>query len=557
MGDRTFLVLGGAGLVGYQVAFRILADLEPALVVVAARRRDRAEAAASRLREIAAPGVTVAPEWGDVFVRTAFAGTPRRALLDDPGSRAALCDDLLGPLDGAYRRSHLTALVARHRPDVVVDAVNTATGISYQDGTAAAERARGDVAELLAGRDLPAATVGGDVESLLLTLSLPQLIRHVALLHRALREAKTRLYVKVGTTGTGGMGLNIPYTHSEDRPSAPLLTKSAIGFAHTGLLLLMARTPGGPAVREVKPGALIGFADVAEQVVTEGGEPLATYRARAVPLGGELPTRLDPAGFRRGADLRMPVVDTGENGVFARAEFAVITAPGQMEFVTPEEIAALCVQEIAGVHTGRDVLAALESAVLGPSYRAGTLRSRVLDELAALERSAPLPSVALGKLGPPELGKLLWEAWLMQAAFSGPDRVLQAGPGQVAEGVAAVLSRRPELRDAIASVGLAVLAADGKTLWRGPRLRIPESVDGAACAVDAAARDRWAAKGWVDLRPANWERWVGRLRAMQAAEPAKAQRGSAVAETAAADRLDPGELVAWVLANELGGARMR
>lgn len=27
-------------------------------------------------------------------------------------------------------------------------------------------------------------------------------------------ESGTRLYLKVGTTGTGGMGLNIPYTHS-------------------------------------------------------------------------------------------------------------------------------------------------------------------------------------------------------------------------------------------------------------------------------------------------------------------------------------------------------
>ena len=52
----------------------------------------------------------------------------------------------------------------------------------------------------------------------ILSLSMTQLVRHVMMLDRALSEAGTRLYVKVGTTGTGGMGLNIPYTHSEDRP---------------------------------------------------------------------------------------------------------------------------------------------------------------------------------------------------------------------------------------------------------------------------------------------------------------------------------------------------
>src|SRR5437868_10728659 len=97
---------------------------------------------------------------------------------------------------------------------------------------------------------------------LLLSQSLPELIRHVLLLNKAMGEVGTRLYLKIGTTGTGGMGLNIPYTHSEDKPSAQLITKSAVAFAHTGLLFLMARTLDGPIVKEIKPGGLIGYADV-------------------------------------------------------------------------------------------------------------------------------------------------------------------------------------------------------------------------------------------------------------------------------------------------------
>jgi hypothetical protein len=40
-------------------------------------------------------------------------------------------------------------------------------------------------------------------------------------------KAGTGAYVKIGTSGTGGMGLNIPYTHSEEKPSRVLLSKSA------------------------------------------------------------------------------------------------------------------------------------------------------------------------------------------------------------------------------------------------------------------------------------------------------------------------------------------
>jgi hypothetical protein len=63
-------------------------------------------------------------------------------------------------------------------------------------------------------------------------------------------------HLKVGTTGTGG-GLNIIHT-PDNKPSDKLMTKTAIAFAHTGLMFLMARTYGGLTVKEVKPGAMVG-----------------------------------------------------------------------------------------------------------------------------------------------------------------------------------------------------------------------------------------------------------------------------------------------------------
>ena len=38
MNDRTFLVLGGAGLVGIQVAEQIAAELQPTQIVIVSRR---------------------------------------------------------------------------------------------------------------------------------------------------------------------------------------------------------------------------------------------------------------------------------------------------------------------------------------------------------------------------------------------------------------------------------------------------------------------------------------------------------------------------------------
>ncbi len=557
MDDRTYLVLGGAGLVGYQVAYRIATELQPDRLVIAARTEASVARAVAGLRELAPPGTDVLGEWGDVFLRTDYARTPRPRLLETAATREAIFDDLLGPLDDAYGRSQLAALVARYQPDVMVDAVNTATAISYQDVYTSAVLAERDMAALLAGRELPAEVVAHDVETLILSLAVPQLIRHISLLHRALQDAGTRLYLKVGTTGTGGMGLNIPYTHSEDRPSAKLLTKSAVAFAHTGLLFLMARTPGGPIVKEIKPGALIGYADIVHRTIVDQGEPVALYASQAEPLGAELTLRRDRAEFQRQADLQVPVVDTGENGVFTKREFEVITALGQMEYVTPEEIADLCVEEIAGRNTGRDVVASLDASVLGPSYRGGVLRHRVLDELAVLENETGVASIALGQLGPPELGKLLFEAELLARGFGTFPAVLAATPEELSRTATNLVDGAPDLRNAITSVGLPILAADGASIRRGPFLRIPEVPGGGPVPVTDADRDRWAAKGWIDLRPANFAVWQRRLQAMQDARPGKAQPGSAgvTPETTVAEGIEAGAVVAWVVANELGGWR--
>jgi hypothetical protein len=332
-----------------------------------------------------------------------------------------------------------------------------------------------------------------------------------------------------------------------------------VAFAHTGLLFLMARTPGGPIVKEVKPGALIGYADVTHRTIREHGRTVYLYEARTEPVGRELRLRVDPGEFARRADLQIPVVDTGENGMFTKGEFEVITALGQMEFVTPEEIAELCVEEISGRNTGRDVVASLDASVLGPSYRGGVLRSRVLADLDALQAETGAPSVALGQLGPPELGKLLFEAELLARAFGTLPAVLLVTPDEISRAATRVLADTPELVDTIASVGLPILSADGASLIRGPYLRIPEIPEGDTVTMTDADRDRWADKGWVDLRSGNFARWQGRLRAMRDARPGKAQPGSAgvTLETTISEHLETGAIVAWVVARELGGWRTK
>jgi hypothetical protein len=586
MSDKTILLLGGAGLVGVQVARQIARDIRPEKIILATLyQREIREVMPPLEKEF--PQVQFIGLWGDVFVRADFTEEKRMALLQSADRRQDLFEDMMGDTDATYARSQLVKVILEHKPDVIVDSINTATAISYQDAYTASILAKQKVDALFArlenlGRavrqpdvsesELNEAMLQGIIELdkmrkeakrafdvLILSQAVPQLVRHSVLILRAMEEVKTRLYLKIGTTGTGGMGLNIPYTHGEDKPSAKLMAKTAVGFAHTGLMFLMARTPGAPIVKEIKPAAMIGYSDIALRSITERGEQVHLYKSRKEKVGDQLTLRENVSTYENLGKLQMVVVDTGENGMFTKGEFAAITAVQQMEFITPEEIASKVVLEIKGQNTGGDVIAAVDGAVLDPTYRAGVLRRSALEEISRLEDELDIPSIALGQLGPPELSKLLYEAYLLKARYGTLSRVLRQRPKRIADALYHYVLRNTSLRNTIASVGLPILSPDSKNLLRGPMIRIPERADVNTVLLTPESIDQYARKGWVDLRPENFVCWKERIEKMRHAKRQLPHRGSAAItmEAYLDEEIHIGDVVAWVFNNEEIGYRIK
>ncbi|MBW2257690.1 MAG: hypothetical protein JRI25_24255 [Deltaproteobacteria bacterium] len=557
---HDYLILGGAGLVGLQVCRHITGALQPRRIVVASLLEDEAREACQHLEEEYGEGVAFVPAWGNLFVPTTLANTSRGAILGDLAKRRKLMQCLYGPFEQAYSTNHLVQFIRLHRPEVIVDCVNTATGMSYQNVFDGAHK----VLDWLDGDAYDNQGVA-DLEQFLLSQSVPQIIRHVRILHRATSEYDTKVYVKVGTTGTGGMGLNIPYTHSEDKPSKVLLAKNEAAFGHTGLLFLLARTPDAPIVKEVKPAAMIGYKAVKTVPAGDRHGNSHLYLPRAVPVSGTLVLSEDAKDYKRAGELVVSVVDTGENGVFTRGEFAAITALGQMEYITPEEIARVVVLEIRGANTGQDVISALDGAVLNPSYKAGLVRSVALSDLKLAEANSELPSVALGRLGPPELSKLLFEAQLLKECFGSLSGILESDgrrrkPEDLSRIVSEHLPNSPVLRMA-PSIGIPILSADSTTLLRGPRINVPEvpGHERAASLDNPKDVERWAKKGWIDLHPISMGRWLSRVEKMVKARIELRATGSAAASTRSylPTEFEIGEVVAWIFNNEMGGCRIK
>lgn len=556
---KNALVLGGYGLVGMAVCRQLL-EHEPARLVVASLRADEAESGVRELQAAYRGSTTrIIPASGDILLRADWQKAPpgvhpRSAVLADPSRRRRLVADILDELDAELLEASLlyqliagTAAGLSSQPaHIVVDCVNTATAVAYQNVFQTARRLEERIAS---GEttDWPE-----EIERLLASLYVPQLVRHTQILYEAMLRAGTQAYIKVGTSGTGGMGFNIPYTHGEEKPSRVLLSKSAVAGAQTLLTFLIARTPGGPSiVKEVKPTAVIAWKDIGYGPIRRGGRPIPLVDCpfeQAVSLDD--PTARAPEGaFGVATDevLHSVYIDTGENGLFAAAEFAAITTLGQMEYVTPEEIATNVVAEIRGGNTGRDVIQALDGAVMGPSYRAGILRQAALARLRQLEAQHGETSIAFEILGPPRLSKLLYEAFLLQKVCPKLGDVLPWAPDDLAKGLEGILREDSALRQRILSIGIPILLPDGRRLLRGPTVKSQE-----------------AEHGWVDLTPSNVARWQERIAGLRAflqiaAEGEASSKLDRVYPAAANwtndDRFDVGEIVGWLFIHEEKGRR--
>ena len=554
---KNVLVLGGYGLVGEAVCRDLMTE-KPARLVIGSLRREEAEEAVRAFRaEFPNSPTALIATWGNIFVRRAHKDIHPSKIFVDPAMRAQHIADIFDPLDETIlRAANLYQLitgvaeeVGGHPAHIVVDCINTATAIAYQNLYRRTRELRRWLADPSGGE---CATLA---ENLIGAQYIPQLVRHIQILYRATRDAGTEAYVKVGTSGTGGMGLNIPFTHGEEKPSPVLLSKSAVAGAHSQLLFLMARTPDAPAVvKEVKPTAAIAWKRIGYGPVSDRGQPIALYDCppeAATPLDEAL-AEAECARFGRPLEeqLESVYIDMGENGVFSLDEFSAITTLGQMEFVTPQEIAAAVVREIKGSNTGRDIVGALDSAVMGPTYRAGFLRGSALRRMRQLEQQHGVRSVAFEVLGPPRLSKLLFEAHLLERLFRTMDAALLEKPETLSQLALEEIRGDPRLRAHILSIGIPILLPDGSHMLRGP-----------------AIKAETAEAGWIDLTPDNMALWQTRLSAiiadidsaLQDEDTSSERRRAFPAERnwAADHSFDVGEIVGWLFIHEEEGVRTK
>lgn len=561
--NKTVLVLGGFGLVGRAVARKLVSE-EPKKIIITSLSYDEAESTVRKLeKDFPDVGKNYFIPWGgDIFVRNEFKELNRAELLMKHESRNILLNDLMEELnDEILKSSTIYKLLNEFQPEIIIDCINTATAIAYQDIYTAYRNMVTKIKNKCSYEELVEET-----EKLVCTLYIPQLIRHIQILFASMSEVKTKIYIKIGTSGTGGMGLNIPYTHSEEKPSRVLLSKSSIAGAHTLLLFLMARTPDTAVTKEVKPTAAIAWKRIEYGEIRKKGKPIELIDVEmneTIPLKDSFVIRSDKTYRTTGETLKSVFIDTGENGIFSRGEFETITAQKQMEFVTPEEIAEVVIYEVKGGNTGHDFVSAMDHAAMEPTYRAGYMQHMAVQKLEELENENNLYSVAFELLGPPRLSKLLFEIHLLRLFNKTMHDIIDANPNELSQRCVKLLSENRKLRSEILSIGIPILLPDGETLLRGQTIKIPAFRGENILKITPENIKKWSNEGWIDLRASNMKKWQDRLIELIAeAEAIPEDNTSSMHVRTRAywenfKEINIGKICSWLFIHEEQGKRMK
>jgi len=121
-------------MVGQSICRRLIQE-NPAMIVVCSLRKEDSSSMFDWVkREAEGKDIEVDWDWGDIFVRKEFMETPRWKLLKRKDTRNLLIDDMTFELDSESLKSTvLYHLFKKHKPDCVIDCINTATAIAYQN----------------------------------------------------------------------------------------------------------------------------------------------------------------------------------------------------------------------------------------------------------------------------------------------------------------------------------------------------------------------------------------------------------------------------------------
>jgi len=322
-------------------------------------------------------------------------------------------------------------------------------------------------------------------------------------------------YVKVSTTGLGGMGMNIKYTHgdlNETGLSSGILGKIAAAGVMHQLLWNLAHTPG-IKVKVVVPASLIGWQGAYFGKFRSNGKLCTKNRnINKVKLNGDKIQFPDCKDINPETIdyLEIPFADSGENDAYSLAEMTAITAQGQMEAITREEVAMAVVGCLTG-STRFDLISAMDMAALTSTFAGAVQRNIILEQLKKFQAENTTPSIATNNLGPSVTKHLFELYFVLEAGGFILKDIATLSIEDIRKRIDQLLIDKVDIVNQILSLGLPILQGDNDFTY-GDRIIYPKHIE--EHVITNEKIDYWSNIGWIDLRVKQIQYWVNLIKTM-------------------------------------------
>jgi len=504
--NKIILILG-TGQIGEACAIEILKD-EPKVIVLHTLTKQEAIRAIENVKKsVSRTKSKLIPSWGNIFVPAKLSSVLKQELMENVNYNKDLLNYYYAPLsENIIKDSSLYKIIQKWKPDIIIDGINTATVVGYQgDPYSLPREIISKLKQNNDGKKWKRVCI-----KLLTSAIIPNLVRFTQVLQKAMIDFKIERYIKISTTGLGGMGINIRYTHgdlNEPGMSSGILGKvAAAGIMHQ-LFWGLSHTPGID-IKIVVPATLVGWQPVRYGKFRSHGKnlPLVDCPNEIKLKTGNLMKPNKCMLIKN--QMEIPYVDSGENSAYSLAEMTAITALGQMGCVTREEVAQ-AVYEMANGSTKYDILTATDNVSLKPSFPAAFQREVVLQKLATLEKEKNVPSIATNNLGP-TVSKHLFELYiLLLISNNSMGQFIEHRLTELVNKAERLIRSNKELRAQILSLGFPILL-EGKRIFVGECYFVPDIKS--KNIISEKNIEQWAENGWVDLRRKQISYWQNQLK---------------------------------------------
>lgn len=243
MKNKTILILG-AGQIGEACALKSIKNNPKRIILHTLTKNEALCSLKNVQKHLEGRNIDIQISWGNALVTKLLMYLDHDEL-HTPENRKKLIKYYYSYLsDNLIKKSSLYYLVQKWRPDYIFDGINTATVVGYQDDPYSLPR---KILNKKDGQDW-----NDSADGLLVSNIVPSLIRFTQALKKSLFDFNVKCYVKISTTGLGGMGDNLFYTHgdvNEPGMSSGILGKvAAAGVIHQLFWSLSLTLPVAPVM---------------------------------------------------------------------------------------------------------------------------------------------------------------------------------------------------------------------------------------------------------------------------------------------------------------------